>query len=375
MIICFDIQRETKEKMDEMIRGGHYADYSELVSIAVNNQHLLHGSPRTPGAAIMPYVLSASPTFKDQGAESASGNGDQIAANSPGQGRVFVPDIFLRSQGDYQIGVAPLPNDVFARGMTVTADRWLFGQHNKLLPAKANVRALANILARDNKSNGADLDEASREIAIAASDLGDFLRKMDLRLERSRDDSAALAFPSSEPNNSDKSRLRYANQFVGSVSREGRMTGLLVDLKLVNVDRHKPPRIRLTDAGLRFALLNNPILDDFKEGQDKFTLEETDFLISHIHEHVPVEQFAYAATLTAIQSGNDTPESLDRSLKPYLPERKDKPFTDAFLTTQRAGVISRMVDLGLVTRTRAGSNVTYVVTDKGKLFIEKGQAK
>jgi hypothetical protein len=62
-------------------------------------------------------------------------------------------------------------------------------------------------------------------------------------------------------------------------------------------------------------------------------------------------------------------------LKKYLPDRKDKPFTLAFLTTQRAGVISRMADLGLVTRTRNGPNVTYVATDLANQFLTKGNGK
>jgi hypothetical protein len=152
------------------------------------------------------------------------------------------------------------------------------------------------------------------------------------------------------------------------------MTGMLVDLKLVNHDKHKSPRILLTEPGWRFAQLSNPILDGSdRESGSKFSAEEMEFMLSHIAVAVPVEDFAFKATLSSITSGSDTPEALDAALKKYLPVRKEKPFTDAFLTTQRAGVISRMADLGLVSRNRSGSNVKYLVTIRGEQFMERGR--
>jgi hypothetical protein len=288
-----------------------------------------------------------------------------------------IPKIFLLDRDNkVEVDLAPLPNDAFVAGMEITADRWIFGQHNKLLPVKANVRALLNLLRTARKPSSVELEDASRQIANEAARLGDVLRRSDIDSKRSRDETVALALPSSDPVNSDKSRLRYASQFVGSVSRGGRMTGLLIDLKLVNVDRHKPPHIRLTEPGLRFAQLYNPILDaDQPLQQERFSAEEINFMLGHIQRHLPVEQFAFSATLNAITNGSNTPEMLDAALKKYLPDRKDKPFTLAFLTTQRAGVISRMADLGLVTRTRNGPNVTYVATDLANQFLTKGNGK
>jgi hypothetical protein len=285
-----------------------------------------------------------------------------------------LPEVFQLVNNPKQPSVfAQLPNDAFAIGMDVPVDRWIFGQHNKLLPAKANVRALASLLIRESNSAGLLLDRASAEIAIAAVTLGDMLRALDARSEKHRDEALGLAFPSSDPANNDKSRLRYATQFVGGMSREGRMTGMLIDLKLVNHDRHKSPRILLTEQGWRFALLPNPIIDGSDpESGCKFSADETEFMINHIATAVPTEYFAYKATLSAITSGSDTPEALDSALMKYLPERKEKPFTEAFLTTQRAGVISRMADLGLVIRNRTGSNVRYAATARGESFMERG---
>ena len=76
----------------------------------------------------------------------------------------------------------------------------------------------------------------------------------------------------------------------------------------------------------------------------------------------------------AISDGADSPEKLDAVLKGYLSARTEKPFTDAFLTTQRSGVISRMSDLGLIDRVREGIRVTYVVTNRGTLYLQERAA-
>ena len=378
MIICINIERNTKDQMDQLIKAGEYRDYSELAAIAIGNQLLLHGSDaKGLGAHPEPALLREPPQRKPAIPTSEPMiDSHEEAAKPPGRvERPGIPEIFLSlPAGSRPETFAPLPNDAFAPGMEVQVDRWIFGQHNKLLPAKANVRALANLLRAESNHGGIALEKASSEIAAAAVGLGDLLRRLDSDTQRPRDESFGVAFPSSDPESSDKSRLRYGSQFVWAISREGRMTGLLIDLKLINHDRYKSSRIQLTEQGWKLAELPNPILDrPYREAVDKFSPEETEFLIGHIASSVPAEHFAYTVTLSSITDGHDTPERLDASLKKYLPQRKDKPFTDAFLTTQRAGVISRMADLGLVARVRNGPNVTYVSTARGKQFMEKGR--
>lgn len=374
MIICINVERNVKEQMDRLIRAGDYRDYSELISLAVGNQFLLHNS----GAeTLVPPDVSQTKLFESQvptASRAAISTFRNVSVNGRAPDAGELPAIFRLVADEKQpTSFAALPNDAFANGMEVPVDRWIFGQHNKFLPVKANLRALMNLIREDSPSGGVPLERAGIEIASAAVILGDLLRDLDSRNEKHRDEALGIAFPSSDPSNNDKSRLRYASQFVGAMARTGVMTGMLIDLKLVNHDRHKSPRIFLTEPGCRFAQLLNPILDksDFELGS-KFSKEETEFMLSHIATAVPTESFAIRVTLSSITSGSNTPEALDAALKKYVPVREERPFTDAFLTTQRAGVISRMADLGLVSRTRSGSNVKYSATNRGEQFLERG---
>ena len=112
-------------------------------------------------------------------------------------------------------------------GQDVPVDRWILGQHNKLLPVKATCRALANLMLRDKASrDGLPLQKAGSEVASDAAILGGFLQFLDEKFEAHRDEALAFAFPSTGATNEDKSRLRYANQFVASFSKQGTLTGL-----------------------------------------------------------------------------------------------------------------------------------------------------
>jgi hypothetical protein len=262
---------------------------------------------------------------------------------------------------------AALPNDAFTRGQRITVDRWIFGQHNKLLPLKASIRALANLSL--GHGGGVPLVKAAGEIALASEILGTYLRKIDQDLGLAREESLSTAFPSAATD-INKSRLRFSNQFVGALNKRGQLRGFPIDLKLVNYKNPKDPRLLLTAAGWTFAALENPILDHAPKAGEKLSEEERVFLIQHIRDNVPVEDSAIRAVLSALEAGARSPDDVDAALGEYMPERADAPFSPAFLSTQRAGVISRMTDLHLVAREREGVRVVYVVSEQGKKYVE-----
>lgn len=337
------------------------------IAVAVSNQLTLH---RNMPAARSVFLGSAAPTQ----AEQTNGEGVPPTTRGPGKKRagtgvVSIPDIFRSPElHEPTSDFAPMANDSFTVGQTVPTDRWIFGQHNKLLPLKASVRALAVLL--NTESAGVLLSRAATEIAREAETLGAFLRQVDEGHGFIRDEALATAFPSDSAD-VNKSRLRYANQFVGSINKLGQLRGLPSDLKLVNSRGTKEPKLVLTEPGWYFAKLQNPILDGSSGSSERLSAVEKEFLIKHVQTNVPVEDFAIRVVLTALREGTSTPEDLDRALAKYAPPRTEKPVSQAFLSTQRAGVISRMGDLGLVERVRDGLRVTYKVSNSGSQYLEQ----
>lgn len=375
MVICFEISETTKRELDQLLEYGNFSDYSEIVAVAVTNQVLLH--KRVAAGELVIVAESEAAIGQESSATNASRSSTQNPrpAESPAspKSNAAVPAFFLRNAvAESKIRPVKSPGDVFMVGEEVPVDRWIFGQHNKLFTAKPSCRGLATLLHEMPK--GVALAKAAADVAQQASYLGDFLRELDQKHEFSRDEALAVAFPDTGTE-SQKARLRFSNQFVASMNKNGQLSGLLVDLKLINVLGSKQTRISLTEAGLNFVRLRNPILDGDPHDPDpcRFSHEEIEFLLDHISTNVPSELSAFLTILSSLVNGEQTPDRLDQVLAPLVSKRHGKPFTDAFISTQRSGAISRMVELGLVKRTRAGVRVKYEPTDSGISYLSHRQ--
>ncbi len=377
MIICFNCSPETKEYLDSVLESGQYKDYGEAISFAVMNLAVIQGEVVKTGSVVMgsdaqstssPYQMAV-PTKRasDTPGPGKTHENPRAAAKSLSVPAVFHLDFLADSPPPF----AEPPDDIWAIGQEIPLDRWVFGQYNKLLPAKASCRALAHMSSRE--SRGVLLEDAAPGIAREAAVLGDFLAHRDETYGIRRDDALSTAFPLTGEN-SDKSRSRYANQFVASVNRQGQVSGLLIDLKLINRSGKGPTHFLLTETGWQFATMQNPILDDVQDAPtQKFSEDERDFLLNHIAQSVPVEDFGYRAILTAVTEGANTPDTIDTALLKYVPQDTGHTLSTSFRSSQRSGAISRMTDLGLVERVRDGVRVSYAVTDIGEKYLHKAR--
>jgi hypothetical protein len=261
---------------------------------------------------------------------------------------------------------------MWAPGQPVPLDRWVLGQQNRLFPAKVNARALIHLFIDSPK--GLPIGSTAEQIAGQAALFGDYLSALDDGRNVSRDDAFSTAFPTTE-GDADKGRIRYGNQFVVYQNGRGELSGLMVDLKLVNVVQQRKERLIVpTRVAWELARLPNSIVDGPPDDQnEKFTAEERSLLLSHITASVPVESFAYRAVLKAVEQGNITPDTMDAALKVYVAEERANKLSQSFLASQRSGAVSRMSDLGLIGRKRDGTRVSYFVTAEGRAFLaQKG---
>jgi hypothetical protein len=400
MIVCFRCTPETKEDLNRLLASGSYGDIGEAIAAAVRNQVLIEqevgkkwsiviGGGLGAGASGEPVVLSSIKTkqtgeIKKTSPAKQGTNGRPVKNGSVGS-RVLsppncaedaahpvVPELFrLESFPRTEPrGLAALPPDLWSHGQSIPLDRWVLGQFNRLLPAKANARALVRLFLQNSK--GLEIASAATQIAAQAALLGDYLRQIDTKHGVSRDDALATAFPSAEEG-SEKGRNRYANQFVVYQNGKGELSGLMVDLKMINVVQHRTERrIVPTRVAWEFASLANALLDGTSDGlPEKFSAQERAFLIAHILRSVPVEAFAYRVILQTVSDGQTSPEQIDGALKVYLDDNRAENLSQSFLASQRSGAVSRMSDLGLIERRREGVRVNYVVTEDGMTFLNQ----
>ena len=383
MILCFDCDRETKQRMDRAIKSGSYTDYGELIALAVNNLLLIDKELKTKGGVVFGGKRSAG-AFEDknftlksnvvgdvQSEEGYTYHIDSskrlipLAVSDIG----IIPKVFhLANIGSPPPAFAPQYKSEYNHSELPTIDKWLFGQYNKLLPLKVNCRGLASIISRS--SSDVLLDVAAKEITNAAVRFREYLVSLDFERKSMRHDMLSIAFPSGHAD-IDKSKQRYSSQFIGSVTNaNNKLSGLLFEYKFANIVSFKPNKILLTKAGWDFALLANPILDDVQSDKsDKFSIEEKEWLIKHIGCSIPVEKFTFNIIINAILVGAISPEDLDEALFKMMRQNDNRIFLKPFLSSQRSGAMSRMVDIGLIDRKWTGKRVTYSVTEHGQEFL------
>lgn len=382
MIICFNCGSETKVKMDSLMAKDHYTDYSELIAVAMANLWMLDREVTEKGALVIgegtPLSLSvpSSRPVKIANPVPATSSVPPSRERPPAKtdaplterAPLSIPGLFLPVGLDgLSVATVDIERQEPIAADSFTLDRWLFGQYNKLLPAKANCRALVRLAAEH--PDGEPLEETASRIAEVAALLGDWLADYDRRHQIGRDDAMATAFPRSGPD-AEKSRARYANQFVGSVNNQGALSGLLWDYRLAGLASGNSSCLLPTKQGVNLARLANPILDGHQtEPAQRFSAEETTFLLEHIRSFVPVEAFAFRTLLRAIADAADTPDKLDEALRVFVPTDSNRSLSPSFLTSQRSGALSRMADLGLIARVRKGVRVSYAMTEQGQIFI------
>ena len=369
MLICFHATTEAKSALDAILARGQFRDISEAISMALVNYSVLTQTVSEAGdvfpAGAPNQAITARPS--ERVASGSSPSETLSARTTPAAPTPEIPEAFSLTvtTPDGITLLQPSPPPVPA-STSLPPAQWLFGQFNKFLAPKAACRALLNLLLQNPA--GIPIPEASNKISYAACHLGDYLKRLDDRLQSRREDAFSAAFPSSAIEGGGESRLRFGNQFVASI-RQDKLGGFPAALRLVAMDTAKEPRLSLTKAGADFAILENPVLAAHGTPPTiKLSQAEIDFLLNHIIRSVPEEASAYAAILDAIQSGANTPDTVDKYLRQRFELPTEQAITKTFLTTQRTGAISRLVDLGLIARDKQGLRVTYLVTQSGTAF-------
>ena len=371
MLLYVRIPEALKARVDQLVVRGLYSDVSAAVAVALENllmaedEHSQAQAPQPVAAESKPEGAEPEPTAKPK---AAGRKYSKEAATTP-RPALERPTVLNWVEPPFvpEDLITPMPADLFRVGQLVPVERWIFGQQNRLLPAKINTRLFVMLVAA--RKTEIELFEAASAISAQAVAVFSFLNDLDERFGLGKDDQLTTGFP--EPD-SEKAVSRYANHFAAYESTQGNLTGMLLQWKFAGIKRAKNKTYLLpTKSCLDFAALRNPLLDQpvAQKPAEKFSAEETAWLLEHISSHVPVEASAFRTILEGLHARCSTPDALDRYVRENAKEKAD--VTEAFVSTQRSGAVSRMADLGLVRRQRDGTKVSYETTDLGTAWLEK----
>jgi hypothetical protein len=345
MRFVLNIPPENVDPISRLIKDGKYRTVQDFVLTAILNQLYLEeetGTSNVSGAPLITETLGSSKT--------TFGKSKSIY-------QLLSPDIA-------NVSTVPLPEPdrVGSR---------LDGLWNRLFPIKISTRVLANML----RGNGptVPLERLQSNASSVARELGKLLLKKERDLGRKRTEMISTALPTRR--NEFKARLRFESHFVGSLSKrtvENRTVilagGAPATLRFMNITVEGSGQVvvGLTAAGLAFAKLPNPVMDQ-DEVNAPFSDEERHFLLDHIKSELPDETRLVRFALGLIKEGSNQPESLHSHLKRELQEAN---LNDTELVTLRTGLLSRMAELRLLTRSRTALSVKYQLTPEGETFLQ-----
>lgn len=349
MKYVIDIQKNLLDKVRQILAKGEYENINELIITALENQIMLEGGEKIQEDLFSTTMILPKPTH----------------VNSKGKQKQqdFSKWISIKSYNNIKILPMPEIKDLEYPHKKYE-DLWLWGQINRIIPVKLGLRVLANM--QQDKANFVPLRDFHRKAVEIARGFGHNLLKIDNDLKRKRDVQVSTAFPTGK--NEEKAALRYKAHFLANKRNDGILEGAMARLKFANIQNLDESRdlIGLTNEGLEFIKLKNPILDENIYSERTLSEGETEFYLNHITTNVPEELNPISSILRIIHDGASSVTEIDKELK-----KTKTSWTDIVVTTQRSGALGRMNELGLLDKTKKGINVIYKVSHKGEKFLNK----
>ena len=239
----------------------------------------------------------------------------------------------------------------------------LWALYNRLFPVKTALRVLLNIVRSSSPRDGfvdlAQVQDAATQEAVL---LFKVLSRIDKKNGRMPGEKLTAGLPKSR----DRAKDRFRLHFVGSINSKNHLEGAPAILRFVNIRKNKSGKaqIGLTESGVRFAELENPILDR-EDYSNALSEEEASFYVQHIGKKLEKEYRLCVVVLKAVANGLNTPDQLTQIILEY-----DSDFKKEEAQAVKSSLVSRLSELGLLSRKRLGLCVTYYVTQRGQDVVK-----
>lgn len=325
MLLISDIRAELHRRGLNLIPG-RYSSFDELLNLALENQLHLEEAGR-----VGPLTIS------DQAPIETQRDSEADEADALPLVRALDPKRFIDMSE---------PADSTSWSMPV-----LWGQVNRLLPVIAGLRVLGHLL-EDAKASKIPVALWHERAATQAADLRDVLLELDSKASRPRGDLWSIGFPGRDR----ASMRRYSNQFLGRGST--RAPGAAEMIGLVFIDRSlDEAMVGLTEAGIRWGALPNPVFDPEGGSTETISVEEAQLYLDILARQLPGER-KFMALMGELIEETGSRTILEEKMVQRMPD------LGKYASTMRAGAIGRLHDLGLIAREREGTAVKYLLSER-----------
>lgn len=343
------------EKLADHVSAGKYRDIDQAIEVAILNQLKLES--RESG------LLSGEGVAAEPDPRTSPGPTDEQADRAPSDEYLA----FLQlPDGSCGAVAAPGPEDLIFTDYISEEQMFLWGQFNRILPGKVGLRIL-NTLVAESDETYVPLTDYRYVASNVARGFGEFVKSLDDHHGRKRSDRFSNGLPIGPDR--DKSMSRYRNHFLGRKRKSDNvLDGYLARLKFINifVADGGTSLVGLTEAGLAFSKIHNELMTGAEADWPLSNLD-IEFYLEHVLGNVPEERSALVEVLGYVDQGHSHPAQIDEML---ARRTRVRPWTRAMVVTNRAGTLSRLWELKLVTKTGDKAN-KFSITLDGRRFLEQ----
>lgn len=357
--VLANIPAKTYDRIIELVKNGDYRDVSQFIEAACENQLAMSDGD---------YDLVEAPgnPAAERGPSSETRRVPEVVGKRLAKPRKRVtkksraaePPKVSRRKGDAPspeaveaaLSLFAMPDSVLPPLLSPMEEyiyQWPWGQTNRYLPMKLVVRAIASLAVSGSWPNAAELLERLKQPAAA---IGSALEAADARAGRKREAALATALPRLAV---DKSQRRFVSSFLCALSPTGIFypggTFFYGFTALLNGG------VGLTESGLAFCRLHNPVLDESPErSRSTLSEEEKEWLRAYVLE-IPGESTAIRTVLGALGQDQLSPKDFAERVGAVV---GDDPSSGGF-KIKFNGVVSRMIELGFINREWEGTRARY----------------
>lgn len=389
MRYVIEITQKQADKITKLINEAKYQSVAQFILTAIENQIYLEESegPSQP-VFYKPLEINSSFVIKEE---------EHDKVGHPVIDIEVEPSLIAAINNNPK--TLPLPRFEelacsIKKGKAINEEyAWLWGQVNRIFPVKLGLRVLLGLLGNGEIIELEIFKNKAGNVALA---YGKMIRSRERYENKPRDERVsaglpiditdskfreAIAFELRKSKRIDeidsylqqeefKSTNRYKAHFLALIRKDEKFEGAMSYLKFVNFKKLNGEKIYigLTKEGLEFAKLKNPIIDE-KNFEKSLSDSEINFYLDHISKNVKGEKAAIEWLLRKINEGiierEKIIQEITKEFNQFWNDSKD------VINTQRAGLMARMFELGLINKRKEGISVTYSISDRGRKFLDK----
>lgn len=317
MKIVVDLDPDTYERIKQLVVNGEYESVEQFLRAGADNQLTIEAADNG-GVEVEPTAAAAPPA-------DAVTWGLDIPSTVPTRD--------------------PFPVD--------RSEILLFAQYYRFLPLKLVLYRLAveSAEADEPLTLEAFRDHVSEEVLPVRDAIVQWEDQKDIP----KGNRFSTAFPKKDASDPKRTMRRYLNHYVGHYQpRKDTPSGFGHDLGFVSIETTDDEvTIQLTEAGLTFTRLKNPVLEHGPSvAESALSDDERAYLVSHIHDEMDLEYEFMDFVYDTLEHHDRTYTKLLENFRSFLENTPafGPDSSDNQIRSHTAGTISRMVSVGILER-------------------------